>query len=113
LPQAEFSAERSHCLRCRHKFIRFGEQFRIGHAAPLKSGKCQFVRSTSATIGNLGAYNDIKGGVCLMKFRCVTNFIGNEGGSFSPIASANQIGRDINAYDRSPRKNPNTPAPCA
>ena len=34
-----------------------------------------------------------------MKFRCVTNFIGNAGGSFSPIASGNQIGRDINADD--------------
>ena len=35
-------------------------------------------------LGNLSAHNDIKGGVWLIKFRCVTNFIGKAGGSLSP-----------------------------
>jgi hypothetical protein len=34
-----------------------------------------------------------------MKFRCVANLIGNPGGSFSRIASGNQIGRNIDADD--------------
>src|SRR3974390_181327 len=38
-------------------------------------------------LGNLGAHDHVKGGVWLVKFRCVTNFIGKVGRSFSPVAS--------------------------